>query len=97
MFSRTYYVYILTNKYNCVLYIGMTNDLERRMFEHKNKVNHGFTARYNVSKLIYFEETDDVGEAIYREKQVKGWLRKKKIDLINSDNPGWKDLSEDWF
>jgi len=94
---RNYYVYILTNKYHQVLYIGVTNDLERRVLEHKNKFNRGFTSNYKVNKSVYFEQTDDVGEAIAREKQLKGGSRKDKINLIDCDNPEWNDLSEDWF
>ena len=73
----------------------MTNDLERRVFEHKSKAVEGFTRKYNITKLIYFESTDDVTAAIEREKQMKGWLRKKKIALIESMNPAWQDLSAD--
>jgi putative endonuclease len=90
--SNTYYVYILTNKHNTVLYTGVTNDLERRMQEHCSPENRGFTARYNVHKLVYYEEFEDVLEAIAREKQIKGGSRQKKIDLVNSINPWWKDL-----
>ena len=74
----------------------MTNNLLKRVFEHKNKLLKGFTARYNITKLVYYEITSDVKSAIAREKQVKGWIRKKKIDLIETINPEWKDLSEDW-
>ncbi len=91
-----YYVYMLTNKNNKVLYTGVTNDLERRLYEHKNKLNKGFTAKYNVNKLVYFEDTSDVYEAITKEKQIKGWSREKKNKLVEETNPGWKDLSEDW-
>ena len=87
----------MTNKNNNVLYTGITNNLERRIFEHKNKLIKGFTEKYNINKLVYYEETDDVGEAIYREKQIKGWLRIKKINLINKFNSEWGDLSKDWF
>ena len=90
-----YYVYILTNS-SLTLYAGVTNDLERRVYEHKNHVVSGFTSKYNVSKLVYFEATSDVYSAISREKQIKGWTRKKKIDLITGFNPKWHDLSEDW-
>jgi putative endonuclease len=90
-----YYVYIMTNK-SKTLYTGVTNDLQRRVFEHKHHLVEGFTEKYNITKLVYFEETSDVREAICREKQIKGWLRKKKIALIESINPEWKDLSEDW-
>ena len=92
---KQYYIYILTNKSNKVLYIGVTNDLERRMYEHKNKMVDGFTERYNLTKLVYFEETPDVKSAIEREKQLKNWHRDWKINLINSFNPQWKDLSAD--
>ena len=91
-----YYVYMLTNKYNTVLYTGVTNDLERRLYEHKNKVVKGFTQKYNVNKLVYFEQTNDVNSAIEREKEIKGWRREKKNRLVNSINAEWKDLSEEW-
>ena len=93
---KSYYVYILTNKYNTVLFTGVTNNLERRMYEHRNKLIPGFTVKYNVSKLVYFEEGTEINLAIAREKQIKGWLRKKKIALIESLNPQWLDLSEGW-
>jgi putative endonuclease len=92
--NKQYYVYILTNKSNKVIYIGVTNDLERRMFEHKNKLVEGFTKRYNLMKLVYYEVTEDVQSAIRREKQLKNWHRDWKINLINQFNPGWNDLSE---
>jgi putative endonuclease len=79
------------------LYIGVTNNLERRIFEHKNLVIKGFTKKYNINRLVYFEETNDIVAAIEREKQLKGWRRDKKIALIASLNPEWKDLSEEWF
>ncbi len=88
-----YYVYIMTNR-SKTLYTGVTNDLMRRVYEHKNKMIDGFTKKYNITKLVYYEETDDVQAAIAREKQIKGWLRRKKIALIESINPEWKDLSE---
>jgi putative endonuclease len=88
-----YFVYILTNKSNKVLYTGVTNNLERRMFEHKNKMINGFTKKYNLTKLVYLEETSDVGSALEREKQLKNWHRKWKIKLIADFNPEWKDLS----
>ena len=88
-----YFVYILTNKSNKVLYIGVTNNLERRMYEHKNKMIDGFTKRYNLTKLVYFEETSDVRSAIEKEKKLKNWHRDWKIKLINDFNPEWKDLS----
>ncbi len=93
---RRYYVYILTNWNDKVMYIGMTNDLQRRLYEHKNELIEGFTKRYKVHKLVYFEETTDVKAAIEREKQLKGWLRKRKKELVETTNPEWKDLSESW-
>ena len=89
-----YYVYILTNKSNHVLYIGMTNDIKRRVYEHKNRLIDGFTSKYNVNKLVYFESTTDVKSAIEREKILKKWARVKKINLIEMQNPTWQDLSE---
>jgi len=88
------YVYILTNVHNKVLYTGVTSDLVKRIYEHKNKMVDGFTKKYNVHKLVHFEVSDDMMTAIEREKQIKGWLRKKKIALIEKDNPEWKDLYE---
>ncbi len=90
-----YYVYIITN-YAHTLYTGVTNNLERRVYEHKMKVTPGFTARYDLTTLVYYECTGDVSSAITREKQIKGWLRRKKIALIESQNPEWKDLSSEW-
>lgn len=92
--NKQYYVYILTNKSNKVLYIGVTNDLIRRLFEHKNKLVDGFTKKYNLVKLVYYEATDDVKGALGREKQLKNWHRDWKINLIKQFNPEWKDLSE---
>ena len=89
-----YYVYILTNYTNKILYTGVTNDLERRLYEHKQKLVDGFTKKYNVNKLVYFDGTTDVNAAITREKQIKGWTRQKKIDLIEGINPKWLDLAE---
>jgi putative endonuclease len=89
-----YFVYILTNKSNKVLYIGVTNNLERRMYEHRNQMIDGFTKKYNLTKLVYFEEASDVKSAIEREKQLKNWHRDWKISLINQVNPNWDDLSE---
>lgn len=88
-----YYVYILTNSSNRVLYVGVTNDLERRCYEHKQKLTKGFFQRYNVDKLIYFEEYDSIECAIFREKQIKGYSRSKKDSLINKFNLEWKELS----
>ena len=96
MSSRRYYVYIMTNRYNTVLYAGVTNDLQRRVFEHQHKLVPGFTSRYGIDKLVYFAETDDVEAAIAEEKRLKGGSRKKKIALIERENPDWKDLSESW-
>ena len=91
-----YYVYILSNKYNTVIYTGITNNLERRLYEHKNKINQSFTSKYNINKLVYFEYTNDVRSAIDREKQLKGWRRDKKNSLISKANPEWIDLSKTW-
>ena len=91
-----YYVYMLTNEYNKVLYIGVTNNLQRRLYEHRHKTSVGFTARYNAYKLVYYETTDDVKSAIAREKQIKGWTRQKKEALINNMNPKWCNLENDW-
>ena len=91
-----YYVYILTNWNNTVLYTGMTNNLERRLYEHKNKLVEGFTKKYNVYKLVYFESTGSAYAAIEREKQIKTWGKRKKTQLIETINPEWKDLSLDW-
>ena len=89
----TYYVYILSNNTNVTIYTGVTNNLVRRVHEHKNDfIKNSFTAKYNVHKLVYFEQTNDAYSAISREKQIKSWSRKKKNDLINSLNPEWKDL-----
>jgi putative endonuclease len=88
-----YFVHILTNKTNKVLYVGVTNNLERRMYEHRNKIINGFTKRYNLTKLVYFEETSDVKSALEREKQLKNWHRDWKIRLISDFNPSWKDLN----
>jgi putative endonuclease len=97
MSAKTYYVYIMANFTNTVLYTGMTNDLYRRVLEHKSKKNDGFTKRYHVTKLVYFEEASNPAKAIAREKQIKGWVRRKKIALFEEVNPEWNDLSEDWY
>ncbi len=94
--DNNYYVYILTNN-SRTLYTGMTNDIHRRIYEHKNKLIKEFTSKYNITKLVYYEITTDVKAAIVREKQIKGWIRKKKIELIEKGNPEWSDLSEEWF
>ena len=96
MAKGSYYVYIMTNR-SRTLYTGVTNNLMRRVDEHKKKMNPGFTQRYNITQLVYFEETNDVYAALEREKQIKGWLRSKKIALIDSVNPNWEDLSAEWF
>lgn len=87
-----YYVYILTNKNDAVMYIGVTNDLQRRLYEHKNEQIEGFTKRYHVKKLVYFEEYADINDAISREKQLKHWKREKKNMLVKSTNPNMNDL-----
>jgi putative endonuclease len=94
--SRQYYVYIMTNR-SGTLYIGVTNDLVRRVHEHKAKCIDGFTKKYNLTQLVYYAEGTDLREAIAREKQLKGWRRSKKVALINSSNPKWTDLSDAWF
>jgi len=91
-----YYVYIMTN-HSRTLYTGVTNDLVRRVYEHKSQLVEGFTKRYNMTRLVYFEHTTDVYEARAREKQIKGWLRRKKIALIEADNPRWRDLAREWY
>jgi putative endonuclease len=94
---HVYYVYILTNKHHNVLYTGVTNDLERRCYEHKEKKIKGFTQKYNVDKLIYFEKFDSIDSAIDREKQIKGFSKEKKLALINKVNNEWKELSHTGF
>lgn len=91
-----YFVYMLTNWDDSVLYIGVTGNLQRRLYEHRNGLVEGFTKKYNVHKLVYFEQTSDVYSAIFREKQLKKWNRGKKNALVNSVSPQWRDLSEDW-
>jgi putative endonuclease len=93
---KQYYVYIMANS-SRTLYTGVTNDLQRRVFAHKQKLIPGYSARYNISRLVYFEATENVAAAIEREKQIKGWLRRKKLALINSVNPAWLDLSAGWY
>ena len=95
--DNQYFVYLLVNENNKVMYVGMTNNLERRTFEHKNRLCKGFTAKYNLDKLVYFEETDDVLAAISREKEIKKWRRDKKNALVEQTNPEWSDLSLDLF
>ena len=91
-----YYVYILANR-SGTLYVGVTNDLQRRLYEHKHKLVPGFTNRYNIDRLVCYETTPDVRAAIAREKQIKRWWREKKVALIESKNRDWKDLSAGWF
>ena len=91
-----YYVYFLTNRTNSVLYVGVTNNLQRRLYEHKKELADGFTKRYHVHKLVYFETTTDVRAAIAREKQIKSWSRARKNALIETMNPKWEDLSLNW-
>ena len=93
--KKEYYVYIMTN-HSGTLYTGVTNNLERRVYEHKNKLIPGFTTKYNITRLVYFESGSDIDAAILREKQIKGWIRAKKVVLIESTNPQWQDLSADW-
>jgi len=88
------YIYFMSNRYNKVLYVGITSNLIKRIWEHKNKVVDGFTKRYNLNKLVYYEIYDDIETAINREKQIKSWPRKRKIELIHSLNPHWDDLYE---
>ncbi len=90
-----YYVYIMTNRAG-TLYTGMTNNLERRVLEHRQGSTTGFARRYKTDRLVFYEETADVGAAIVREKQIKGWLRRKKVELVDSMNPLWVDLAEEW-
>ena len=93
---KTCYVYIMASC-SRVLYVGVTSDLERRVYEHKNGTQKGFTKRYQVNRLVYFEEFQYIEEAILREKEIKGWRREKKTKLIERQNPYWKDHAEDWF
>ena len=96
MARRSYYVYLMANE-SRMLYTGVTNNLERRVSEHSGKMYAGFTKKYNIKRLVYYEEMGDVRDAIAREKQIKGWLRSKKVALVESLNPQWRDLSEEWF
>jgi putative endonuclease len=93
--DRLFYIYIMTNKGNTVLYTGVTNDLKRRVYEHKEKLVAGFTKKYNITKLVYYEIYDDINNAIWREKQIKGGSRQKKVELIGSMNKNWRDLYEE--
>jgi len=93
--NKQHYIYIITNKWNTTLYVGVTSDLKKRIYEHKEKLVDGFSKKYNLEKLIYYESTDNVESAILREKQIKAGSRQKKIDLINCLNPGWVDLYDE--
>jgi putative endonuclease len=93
--SKQYYVYIMTNKRNTVVYVGVTSDLIRRVYEHKEKLANGFTKKYNIAKLVYYEVFEDVENAILREKQIKAGSRQKKVQLINSMNKEWCDLYDE--
>jgi putative endonuclease len=93
--SRSFFVYIMTNR-SRTLYVGVTNDLERRLYEHKQKLVPGFTSKYRIDRLVFFETTPSVLSAIEREKQIKNWRRSKKVALIERGNPLWKDLSSEW-
>ena len=94
--TKTYYVYILASKRNGTLYIGVTNNLERRLYEHKNNLLEGFTNKYNVHHLVYYEDVNDIQSALQREKQLKRWTRKWKLELIEKVNPEWRDLANDF-
>ncbi|APF17266.1 GIY-YIG nuclease family protein [Caldithrix abyssi] len=93
---KYYFVYIMTNWNNKVMYVGITNNLMRRVYEHKNKLIDGFTKKYNINKLVYYETFQDVRAAIEREKEIKKWRREKKNKLVNTKNPEWRDLSKDF-
>ncbi len=93
---KQYYVYIIASR-SRTIYIGVTNNLERRVYEHKHKLVLGFTSKYNINRLVYYEQTNDIHVAIRREKELKGWIRARKTALIESTNPTWQDLSEEWY
>ena len=94
--ERRYYVYMLASKTRR-LYVGMTNDLHRRVLQHRTKAIDGFTSQYNIDRLVWYESIDQVLDAIAQEKQIKGWRREKKIELIEAENPGWADLARNWY
>ncbi len=94
--NSEYCVYVMTNK-SGTLDVGLTNNIKKRVYEHKNKLVEGFTKKYNIDKLLCFETFSDIYSAIAREKTIKGWLRKKKIELVRTTNPDWTDLSQDWY
>ncbi|MCE5324104.1 GIY-YIG nuclease family protein [bacterium] len=96
MTKKQFYIYILANK-SRTLYVGVTSDLLRRVYEHKHKLIDGFTSKYNVDRLVYFEECGDAISAIEREKQIKSWIRAKKISMIENVNATWNDLSDSWY
>jgi putative endonuclease len=93
---KQYHVYIMSSL-SGTLYTGMTNDLKRRVYQHKHKLIEGFTSKYDVTRLVHYEVTDSVQAALAREKEIKAWRRSKKIDLIKSSNPTWRDLSDGWY
>ena len=93
---KQYFVYIMSSARH-IIYVGVTNDLFRRVWEHKNKAIEGYTKLYNCTMLVYYEEFNDIKLAIQRETQLKGWLRKKKVELIKTKNPSWQDLSKEWY
>ena len=95
--NKQSYIYIMASQKNGTIYTGVTSDLQSRVWQHKNKTFKGFTSKYNVNILVYYEEYGRIEDAIQREKQIKGWSRKKKTDLIEKENYFWKDLSEDWY
>ena len=97
MLDKQYFVYIMTNKPKGTLYIGVTNNLYRRVYEHKNKTIKDFTQKYNLTKLVYFEETNLIYEALLREKRMKRWKRDWKINLIEKENPEWRDIAKHWY
>jgi putative endonuclease len=92
--SHNYYIYVLTNDFGNVMYVGMTNNLERRMVEHQQALVEGFSKKYNLKKLVYYEHTSDVNAALAREKEIKKWRREKKNRLVENLNPEWEDLSK---
>lgn len=97
MGHKQYFIYMMTNRWKNVLYTGMTNSLEKRVWQHKNKAVPGFTKRYNCDRLVYYEIYDEITQVIAREKQLKNWPRAKKNELVDSLNPAWNDLAADWY
>ena len=95
-FMKNYYIYIMTSQ-SGTLYVGMTNNIKKRVYQHKNHLIPGFTDKYTIDQLLYVETMSDLVSAIRREKQLKKWRREKKVTLVDSQNPDWKDLSEDWY